>query len=199
MPLVLGIDPATSCGWALLDGDRRLGSGAWDLSAKRHEGGGMRFLRARRYLCELLDHHPVEAVAYEVVRRHLGVDAAHVYGGIVAVVSEECERRGLPYRGIPVGTVKRNATGDGSASKGDMVRAANGRWGLSLHVELVERVKKGKAVHVEETSDDDEADALWVAFSLGVELGWVETPPHARAKAKGARARVALGIAGGGS
>jgi hypothetical protein len=53
--MYLGIDPGTSCGWALLDASgQRVGSGAWDLRPHRHEGGGMRYLRARRYLLEVL-------------------------------------------------------------------------------------------------------------------------------------------------
>lgn len=94
----------------------------------------MRYLRARRYLAEILDGHNVTAVAYEEVRRHMGVDAAHVYGGIVAVIGEECERRKLPYRGIPVGTVKKLATGKGNADKVAMVGAANARWSLDAPV-----------------------------------------------------------------
>ena len=148
----IGIDPGTKCGWAVLseDGDR-LASGVWDLASKCHEGGGMRYVRARRYLAELLDSFDVAAVAYEEVRRHRGTSAAHVYGGIVAVVSAECEARGIPYSGRPVGSVKRHATGKGNAGKPAMIGAALRRWG-----------------HV--VKDDNEADGLWIADHLRAEL-----------------------------
>jgi crossover junction endodeoxyribonuclease RuvC len=149
---VIGIDPGTRCGWALLVDGKHVGSGVWDLRPRRHEGGGMRFLRARKLFVELLDSCPsIDAVAYEEVRRHLGVDAAHVYGGIVAVLQAELEQRAVPYRGIPVGTAKRLATGRGNADKEAMVNA------------FVEGV--GRAPET-----DDEADAYFIARALLAEL-----------------------------
>jgi Holliday junction resolvasome RuvABC endonuclease subunit len=157
---VIGIDPGTACGWALLAADgSRIGSGTWDLRPRRHEGGGMRYLRARRMLAELLDAAgPDVVLAYEEVRRHMGVDAAHVYGGIVAQVAALCEERGVPYRGVPVGTVKKAATGNGSASKGAMVEAAGVRWGGV------------EARHASVAFGEDEADALWIAEALRLEV-----------------------------
>lgn len=154
----VGIDPGTSCGWALLDeGGHRIASGTWDLKARRHEGGGMRYLRARRMLMALLDGVTDDVVlAYEEVRRHRGVDAAHVYGGIVAHLAAVCEERGVPFRGMPVGTVKKAATGKGNADKDAMMRAAGSEWAAAGWL-------------APET--DDEADALWVAETLRRELG----------------------------
>jgi crossover junction endodeoxyribonuclease RuvC len=54
-------------------------------------------------------------------RRHMSTDAAHVHGGLLAVMQAECEARQLPYAGIPVGTIKKAATGKGNAGKGEMV------------------------------------------------------------------------------
>jgi len=148
----IGIDPGTSCGWAVLDEHgARLDSGAWDLRSRSHEGGGMRYLRARRHLCDLLDCYPRATVGYELVRRHAGTSAAHVYGGLVATVQAVCEERGVPYTGLPVGSVKLHATGHGAASKGAMRAAATGRWGVTCDT-------------------DDEADALWIADALRVQL-----------------------------
>lgn len=151
---VLGIDPGTKCGWAVLDQGRRIASGVWDLSPKRHEGGGMRFLRLRTYLSDLAESQ-IDAVAYEEVRRHMGVDAAHVYGGIVGVLTSWCESHKTPYRGIPVGTIKKHATGKGNASKTEMVAAALGRFEL-------------------DSQSHDEADALFCASVLDEELGAVD-------------------------
>jgi Holliday junction resolvasome RuvABC endonuclease subunit len=45
------------------------------------------------------------------------VDAAHVYGGLLATLTAWCEHQHIAYRGVPVGTIKRHATGRGHASK----------------------------------------------------------------------------------
>ena len=144
---VLGIDPGTCCGWAVLDPDgARLASGTWDLKPRRHDGGGMRYVYLRRYLAELCTALEPQAIGYEAVRRHRGVDAAHVYGGIVATLTAVAESRTIPYQGLPVAQVKRAATGKGNASKEMMVEAAQAKWGP--------------------VSGHDEADALWIAWLL---------------------------------
>lgn len=147
--IIIGIDPGTSCGWAILRDGERLASGVWDLSSSRHEGGGMRYVRCRSYLSELLDAYDEfdVLVAYEEVARHRGTAAAHVYGGIVAVIQSECESMQVPYLGIPVGTIKKHATGKGNAGKPAMIKAALERWD-------------------HEVEDDNEADALWCASAL---------------------------------
>jgi Holliday junction resolvasome RuvABC endonuclease subunit len=76
----------------------------------------------------MLENGRIEAVYFEEVRRHLGVDAAHVYGGFLAILSEECERRRTPYAGIPIQTIKKHATGKGNADKAAMIKAAATRW-----------------------------------------------------------------------
>ncbi len=150
---ILAIDPGTHCGWALLDSATGAYlSGVWDLGARRHEGGGMRFLRLRSYLTEALACASVGMVAYEEVRRHLGTDAAHIYGGIVAVITTECEARCIPYCGIPVATVKKLATGRGNADKAAMIEAALARWpGWT-------------------PESDDEADARFIAEAAAREV-----------------------------
>ncbi len=133
---ILAIDPGTKCGYAISPVE----SGTWDLSPKRHEGGGMRFLRLKNYLVDICEG--VELVVYEEVRRHMGTDAAHIYGGIVAIISEYCELKEIPYQGVPVGTIKKFGTGKGNADKAMMVQAAKEKWGS---IKIV---------------DDNQADAL---------------------------------------
>ena len=146
----VGIDPGSKAGWAVLDGTGyRVGSGTWDCRVRRGEGAGFRFIRLRGHLVELLDSLSNDCtLAYEEVRRHMGVDAAHVYGAIVGHLQELCEVRGVPYTRIPVGTVKKHATGKGNADKTAMLLAAATRWG-SWPI-----------------ADDNEADALWIASAL---------------------------------
>lgn len=149
--ITVGIDPGTNCGWAILNNGKRVASGVWELRGGRHEGGGMRYLRCRRYFEELLANNSIDAVGYEEVRRHKGVDAAHIYGGIVGQITAVCEDKGIPFAAIPVATIKRIATGRGNASKDDMIDAANARWLTNI-------------------TDDNEADALWIASAIDAEL-----------------------------
>jgi crossover junction endodeoxyribonuclease RuvC len=127
--MILGIDPGTHCGWAIIDSDGAfLTSGEWNLTGSRFDGAGMRYIRLHKHLADILDSLKVDLVAYEEVRRHIGTDAAHVYGAIVGLIQRECEARNIPYTGIPVGTVKKHATGKGSGKKEAMLGAARARW-----------------------------------------------------------------------
>ena len=149
---VLAFDLGTTTGWAVLDDQgNRVDSGVLKLAGRRHEGGGMRYVRFRASLRELLTIAEPAVVAYEEVRRHMGTDAAHVYGGLLATLQAELEERSVPYLGLPVSTVKKLATGKGNAGKDMMIEAAQRRW-------------------KHEPVDDNEADALWVAAAAQVEV-----------------------------
>ena len=88
----------------------------------------MRFLRFRRWLEDVdQDAGPVEAVFFEEVRRHIGTDAAHIYGGLLAVLTAWCEEHLVAYQGVPVGTIKRFATGKGNADKAAVIEAMRAR------------------------------------------------------------------------
>lgn len=126
---ILALDLGTTTGWAMRvgAGGYPIVSGTASFKPGRYEGGGMRFLRFTRWLSEfVVGANPVDvtAIYFEEVRRHQGVDAAHVYGGLLATLTAFCEERKIPYAGIPVGTIKKHATGKGNASKDDMIAAA---------------------------------------------------------------------------
>jgi len=88
----------------------------------------MRYLRFKRWLTELKSHTDgIDAVYFEEVRRHAGVDAAHAYGGFMAHLTAWCEHHGIPYQGVPVGTIKKHATGKGNVSKELMIQAVQNR------------------------------------------------------------------------
>lgn len=120
MRAILALDLGTTTGWAYRGRDGGIASGSVDLSHDRYAGGGMRYLRMQNWLASL---PKVDVVYFEEVRRHLGTSAAHVYGGLLAVVSLWCEAQGVPYQGVPVGTVKRHVAGRGNASKGEVMQA----------------------------------------------------------------------------
>lgn len=125
---ILAIDLGTSTGWALRGHDGLITSGTVSLRPGRFDGGGMRYLRFTNWLTEI-DHlsGPIAAIWFEEVRRHAGTDASHVYGGLMATLTAWAELRGVPYQGVPAGTIKRHATGKGNADKVAMIAAIRTR------------------------------------------------------------------------
>lgn len=123
--VILSLDLGTQTGWALSGSNGHITSGSESFKPHRFEGGGMRYLRFRRWLTEVKQSvDGIDVVVFEEVRRHLGVDAAHAYGGFLATLTSWCEHHQIPYQGVPVGTIKKHATGKGNASKAEMMAAA---------------------------------------------------------------------------
>ena len=138
---ILALDLGTQTGWATRTRDGAVVSGSQCFRPHRFEGGGMRYLRFKRWLTEIKQSvSDLDAVFFEEVRRHAGVDAAHAYGGFMAHLTAWCEHHQIPYQGVPVGTIKKHATGKGNAGKDLMIAAA---------------LSRGHA-----PADDNEADAL---------------------------------------
>jgi len=149
---ILALDLGTTTGWAIRGFDGLITSGTVSFKPSRYDGGGMRYLRFTNWLSEIDRlRGPIEAIYFEEVRRHAGTDAAHVFGGLLAVLTSWGELRGVPYQGVPVGTIKKFLTGQGNANKDAMIDAARTR-GFS-------------------PVDDNEADAiailLWVLETNG--------------------------------
>jgi Holliday junction resolvasome RuvABC endonuclease subunit len=125
MAATLALDLGTNCGWAYrYESGGLTVSGKWNLKPGRYDGGGMRFVRFLAKLDELHAARPIGMVCFEEVRRHLGVDAAHIYGGLMGHLQSWCENKNIPYEGIAVGTIKKFATGRGNADKPAMMAAA---------------------------------------------------------------------------
>lgn len=138
---ILALDLGSCTGWAFRGSEGQIRHGVIVFKPQRFEGGGIRYLRFLRWLDELSDlSGGISSLFFEEVRRHAGTDAAHVYGGFLATLTTWCEQGGVPYMGVPVGTIKQHATGKGNASK-------------SLIIEAMQA--KGFKVY-----DDNEADAL---------------------------------------
>jgi hypothetical protein len=156
---VIGLDLGTQCGYAWTETGEVVGAqtGAWDFRAKRFEGGGFRYLRFGEALRELTFMRSDECcVFFEEVGYHRGADAAHVYGAFYGKLQEVCDSAGIPYRGIPIGTIKRRATNHGRANKEDMIRAAFHEWSVRM--------------------TDDQADAAWVLQCGLDEIAHTATP-----------------------
>lgn len=137
--MLLALDLGTTTGYAL-GGSGRAISGFKNFANRRFDGGGMRFVRFKSFLNELHAASPFDRVVFEEVRAHKGVDAAHAYGGFMAHLTAWCEEKTIPYEGVPVGAIKKFATGKGNAKKDAMIAAVKS-WGYH-------------------TDDDNEADAI---------------------------------------
>lgn len=136
---LLALDLGTTTGYCCGTKEHHV-SGTWGLKQDRFAGGGQRFVKFRGHLNEIYNAYKFDRVVFEEVRRHLGTDAAHVYGGLLAMLTAWCEEHSIPYQGVPVGTIKKFATSKGNASKADIIAAVRS-WGY-------------------EPDDDNAADAI---------------------------------------
>ena len=149
---MLGVDLGDRTGWATIDIFPNKGftlrHGVWQHKPTRFDSASVRYDRFERNLRSELALG-VTHCAFEVVHRHLGTAAAHVYGGYLATLQRVCDDMRVPLEGYAVGTIKKFATGNGAAKKPEMIRAAN----------------EFAQANIE---DDNEADAVCIA-----RLHWV--------------------------
>lgn len=135
--MLLALDLGTKTGWAT-NSNAGIAHGMQEFKNDRFSGGGMRFLKFEKWLMQL---PKPSQVVFEEVRRHAATDAAHVYGGLMATLTKWCESEGIPYQGVPVGTIKKFWTGKGNANKDVMIA-------------------EGKKRGFKDVDDDNEMDAI---------------------------------------
>ncbi|MDA9163545.1 hypothetical protein N9N97_01545 [Rickettsiaceae bacterium] len=141
MEIILALDLGTKTGWAMIDKHTSITSGTECFKVNKFQSTGMVFLKFKRWLTELKNRYKhIDYVYFEAVRRHLGTDAAHMYGGFMAHLTAWCEHHDIPYQGVAVGTIKKHIAGKGNASKQEVINAV--------------KLKGFKPI------DDNEADAL---------------------------------------
>ncbi len=121
--MIIALDLGTRTGWAVKS-NAGVSFGMQEFKNDRFSGGGMRFLKFEKWLMSL---PKPSQVVFEEVRRHAATDAAHVYGGLMATLTKWCESEGIPYQGVPVGTIKRSWTGKGNSKKDVMIAEAKKR------------------------------------------------------------------------
>lgn len=85
-----------------------------------------RFNSLYTFLNEILE--PYSVVYYEQVQRHIGTYAAHIYGGLKAIMVMCCNNYNVPYIGVGVGTIKKHITGKGNATKQQVINAVNKKY-----------------------------------------------------------------------
>lgn len=140
---VLGLDIATRTGWCLYDTEADTYEvGVINLTPGRNEPEGKRFWRMANQVPDVL-----RGVGAVVIERTMtrAKRAAEVLSGLTAVVLVELEERDIEYAFVHALTLKKFATGRGSATKEEMINAVN----------LEGRLDKVLV-------DDNEADAYWL-------------------------------------
>ena len=120
-----------------------ISSGSLSFKPTHFDSLSCRYTRFHRWLSTKASHG-LNDVVFEAVRRHQGTIASQTYGGFMATLQMWCDGEGLPYEGVPVGTIKKFATNNGNASKLAVVQAME---------------KRGH-----KPRDDNEADALALLY-----------------------------------
>ncbi len=119
---ILSLDIATHTGWCT-----ETAYGTWDLSIKRDESSGMRILRFKAKLREILELEKIEMVVFERSQgqHQSAVIVQSELHGVLKLVLEEAN---IPYRAYSPSEIKKFATGKGNANKADMIAAAQSKY-----------------------------------------------------------------------
>jgi len=144
---ILALDLATKTGWAHSDG----GSGVQNFAPRRGDSPGMRWVEFQAWLRRLLDACPTDIIAYEQAH-HRGGAATHVAHSLIGIVEKVAAEREIELTNRHTATIKKYATGNGRASKGDMMVAARDLYDMEI-------------------IDDNHADALLLLHLVEDDLG----------------------------
>lgn len=164
---LLALDLGLKCGWALFGGGARLASGTWHLA----EDGGSRFNALHIRLLSLVQSHGVTTIAYESVHRHAGTDAAHVFGGWLAILELVAGRTRAKVVGVRPQDIHAAA-----AVRTDRRRAPKGASKTERRQISESRRKNNKSAVIEAAhargwpvKDDNEADACFAGLAAQAE------------------------------
>lgn len=146
---ILGLDPAARCGWAHSSGLH----GTWLIVRPGDKHPGRRLERFRRFLFDLHRTRGIELIAAEDAgfgSPHRHVQALHdELRGVAKLFAAEQE---IPIRLYKPTQIKKWLTGNGRASKPDMIRWVHQMFGV-------------------QTADDNIADAVSVMEFARFEVG----------------------------
>jgi len=135
---ILALDQATVTGWAT-----DTASGVWNLKPNRGESEGMRVVRFKAKVKELIELEGIEHISYE---RPSGRNkhAIMISSEMVGVLKDLCIEHKITLACYSAKEIKLHATGKGNSGKNLMVAAAKQKW---PHIEII---------------DDNHSDALWI-------------------------------------
>jgi|GEM_PF-2935176 len=155
---LIGLDLASSCGITFCDimpgqpvKSAPLIGGQWDLSVTNHDTNSIRYVRLKTFLNvtapDLVFYEEVKftgatppgvklSVAAVVAR---AVSGAQVVHSLQAILVTWCEEHDVPCEAVPIGTLKKYATGRGNANKGEMIVACNQKFETDFDPETYEQ------------------------------------------------------------
>ena len=144
--MILAVDQATKSGFAC-DGEY----GLWDLSIKSQESAGVRLLRFKKFLAHYTEKYNIKIVAFE---RPAGrfKNSIILSSQLIGVGQCYCEENGIEFTMFSAKEIKKHATGNGNASKDDMIIACFEKYGIA-------------------TNDDNVADAVCMLHCAKEQLG----------------------------
>jgi Holliday junction resolvasome RuvABC endonuclease subunit len=118
MNKILSLDIATNTGWKT-----ETTSGVWNLKPARGESEGMRVVRFKSKVKEMIDLEGITVVAYE---RPAGMHKASIMvaSEMVGVLKDLCIEKGVDLACYSATEIKKFATDKGNANKEQMIEAA---------------------------------------------------------------------------
>lgn len=145
MNKILALDIATKTGWAT-----KTSSGTWELKPNRGESEGMRVVRFKAKVKEIISLENINLVVYE---RPAGMHKSSIMvaSEMVGVLKDLCEDLKINYASYSAKEIKMFATGKGNSNKDAMISSAKKHF----KIEII---------------DDNHADALWLFEMVNSEL-----------------------------
>ena len=135
---ILALDIATKTWWAT-----EHASGTWNLSKWPWESFGMKVIRLRANVKEIIEAENIKVVYYERpagFHKSAIIHEAQLIGALIALFEELW----VEYTSFSPSEIKKHATWKGTANKEKMILEAKKKW---INLEIV---------------DDNHADALWI-------------------------------------
>ena len=119
---ILALDIATKTGWAT-----DTASGTWDLTPKRGESVGMRIVRFKAKVKEMIELENINLITYEIPvgRFQASIIVATEMIGALKLL---CEEMKIDYASYSAKQIKKFWTGSGNAGKPAMIAEAKKRF-----------------------------------------------------------------------
>jgi Holliday junction resolvasome RuvABC endonuclease subunit len=115
---ILALDIATNTGWKT-----ETSSGTWNFKPNRGESDGMRLVRFKAKIREMIRLEGIELISYErPAGRHKG--AIIVESEMIGILKELCIEMGVELACYSATEIKKFATGIGNAKKSLMIESA---------------------------------------------------------------------------
>lgn len=133
---ILAVDPGSKLGWALLIG-ATVESGVEDMSLRRGESPGARYLRFRRWLAdtdelaEKMTGARIALIVYEQAHHRGGFSTEVLVGFTTRLQEHAAAAAKCECVGVHSATLKKFATGSGRGDKLQMIEAATRFWSIT--------------------------------------------------------------------